>query len=188
MVSFMIQNFTLEPFLEPVPPHLSRLFGYKGAWRWVAFYWNKAEKGPRFPVHFDGHATGPVNLTAWEAFFNHRLVLAYNHRREDGYAIKRFEFGGERSPANHWLLLDRQKRCLYAGPESEVAKFVSIFMDQLPDHGSAENGDRSEKEPSSRKKKFDHQESVESLSDMIKWLDHRVAALESSGRWPVFGD
>ncbi len=181
-----MRKFKLESFFEPAPPKLSRLFGYRGAWRWVAFYWNGGGKGPCFPWHHDGHATGPVNRFAWEAFINHRLVLAHNYHRQDGFAIKRFEFGSDRFAARHWLLLDRQQRCLFAGPESGAAKFITTVMDQQP--GRMENkGPESVAQAETRDQiAFDKDGAMKGISDMVVWMDRRVAVLEKDGRWPMY--
>jgi hypothetical protein len=187
-VKRMMQNFTLESFLDPAPPLLSRLFGYRGIRRWVSFYWNGELKGPRFPWHFDGHATGPVNRSAWETFINHRLVLAHNHRREDGYAIKRFEFGSERYAASHWLLLDRQDRRLFAGTEAEVKRFISIVMDQLPDKEARSHSEIVPRDASHSRIEPRKGGALKGIADMVGWLDRRVSMLEESGQWPIFGD
>jgi hypothetical protein len=182
----MMRNFKLESFLEPAPPKLSWLFGYRGAWRWIAFYWDGGGKGPCFPWHFDGHATGPVNRSAWEAFINHRLVLAHNYRREDGYAIKRFEFGSDRFASSHWLLLDRQERCLFAGPESEVAKFITLSMDQRPGKGAQGGAETALPDDSHDQIASDQDGAMKGISDMVSWLDRRVGILEKNGKWPIF--
>lgn len=182
----MIRNFTLESFLETAPPQLSRLFGYTGALRWVAFYWNGGGEGPCFPWHFDGHETGPVNRSAWEAFINHRLVLAHNYRREDGFAIKRFEFGSDRFAASHWLLLDRQERCLFAGPKSEVAKFITMFMDQLPGKWAANGPEILQRDASHSQSDPIQDGAMKGISDMVAWLDRRVSILKKNGNWPIF--
>lgn len=181
-----MRNLKLEPFFEPAPPKLSRLFGYRGSCRWVAFYWNGGGKGPCFPWHFDGNATGPVNRSAWEAFINHRLVLAHNYRREDGYAIKRFEFGSDRFAASHWLLLDRQERSLFAGPESEVAKFITTCMEQLPAKGAEGGSEAALRDESHDRIATDQDGAMKGISDMVGWLDRRVSILEKSGKWPIF--
>lgn len=181
-----MRNFELESFLEPAPPKLSRLFGYRGAWRWVAFYWSGGGKGPCFPWHFDGHSTGPVNRSAWEAFINHRLVLAHNYRREDGYAIKRFEFGSDRFASSHWLLLDRQERCLFAGSESEVAKFITICMDQRLAKGAEEGAETALRDESYDMIESDRDGVMKGISDLVGWLDRRVSILEKNGKWPIF--
>jgi hypothetical protein len=183
----MMQNFTLELFLETAPPRFSRLLGYRGSWRWVAFYWNSMSKGSCFPRHFDGHAYGPVNQAAWDAFFDHRLILAFNHRREDGYAIKRFEFGGERTSASHWLLLDRQERRLYAGSEAEVVKFIHIFMDQRPARKEVKRVQEPQQEEAGRRNE-NPQGAIRQIIEMTAWLDERLAMLEKAGKWPIFGD
>jgi hypothetical protein len=182
----MMLNFELESFFDPAPPKLSRLFGYRGSWRWVAFYWNRGGKGPCFPWHFDGHATGPVNRSAWEAFINHRLVLAHNYHREDGFAIKRFEFGSDRFAASHWLLLDRQERCLLAGPEFEVAKFITVCMDQRPAKGGGGSAETALRDESPDPIATDHDGAMKGIADMVDWLDRRVSFLKKSGKWPIF--
>jgi hypothetical protein len=181
----MMRNFEIEHFLEPAPPKLSRLFGYRGERRWVAFYWNGGGKGPCYPWHFDGYATGPVNQSVWEAFINHRLVLASNYRREGGHAVKRFEFGSDRFAASHWLLLDRQECCLFAGPESEVAKFIAVFMDQRPAKGAESGSETALREESHDRNAPDQDGSMKGISDMVAWLNRRVSILEKSGRWPI---
>jgi hypothetical protein len=180
-----MRNIKLESFLEPAPPKLSWLFGYSGAWRWVAFYWDGGGKGPCFPWHFDGHATGPVNRSAWEAFINHRLVLAHNYCREDGYAIKRFEFGSDRCASSHWLLLDRLERRLFAGPESEVATFITQSMDRLPGKGAEGDTETALRDESRDPIASDQDGVINGISDMVGWLDRRVSILEESGRWPI---
>ena len=180
-----MRNIKLESFFEPAPPKLSRLFGYGGAWRWVAFFWNGGGKGPCFPWHYDGHATGPVNRSAWEAFINHRLVLAHNYRREDGYAIKRFEFGSDQFAASHWLLLDRRERRLFAGPESQVATFVTISMEQFPAEGAEGDTETAVRDDSRGLTVSDQDGAMKGISDMVGWLDRRVAILEKSGKWPI---
>jgi hypothetical protein len=181
-----MQNFKLEPFFEPAPPRMSRLFGYKGSYRWIAFYWNGHGKGPRFPWHFDGHTVGAVNRSVWEAFMNHRLVLAYNYHRKDGYATMRFQFGSDRFNASHWLLLDRQGRSLYAAPESEAARFITRFRDQRP-AGGAQRCTETALEAQSRKAVASRQDGVmKGISDMVSWLDRRVDILATSGKWPFF--
>ena len=184
----MVQNFTMELFFDTAPPRLSRLLGYRGSWRWVAFYWNSKSKGPCFPRYFDGRAHGPVNQAAWDAFFNHRLIWAYNHRREDGHAIKRFEFGGERASASHWLLLDRQERHLYAGPEAEIVKFINIFMDQIPTEEDAKTGKESQPENNAGQHNAKAHGAISQIADMTAWLDERLAKLAKAGKWPIYGD
>jgi hypothetical protein len=181
----MMRNIELESFLDPAPPKLSRLFGYRGAWRWVAFYWNGGGKGPCFPWHFDGHATGPVNRSAWEAFINHRLVLAHNYHREDGFAIKRFEFGSDRFAASHWLLMDRQERCLLAGTESEVTKFITICMNQRPAKAAEGGAETALRDGSPDQIATDQDGAMKGIADMVEWLDRRVSILEKSGKWPI---
>jgi hypothetical protein len=127
-----------------------------------------------------------VNRSAWEAFINHRLVLAHNYRREDGYAIKRFEFGSDQFASSHWLLLDRQERCLFAGPESEVAKFITLSMDQLPANGAQNDTATALRDESYAQIASEQDGAMKGISDMVGWLDRRVSILEKSGKWPIY--
>ena len=187
MIDCMMQNFAIELFLDIAPPNMARMFGYKGSWRWLAFYWSSVPEGGCIPRHFDGHSYGAADIYAWDAFFNHRLILAHNHRREDGHAIKRFDFGNEYTVATHWLLLDRFNRRLYAGPEVEVAQFVNIFMEQKSSLNEDHSRQSSNLAGKGRDASTDSRSDRTDISQMTAWLDERLAMIEKSGKWPIYG-
>jgi hypothetical protein len=175
----------MELFSEHTPPYLEQLFGYQCSNRWVAFFWGKLVNNRASGYCFDGQIFNPLNALAWDTFFSHPLVVAMNHKRIKGYAVRRFDFGDMLQTSKHFLLLDRQQRCLHAAKktcalEHFQMKMLSANRDAAPpDFHPSHNL----KEPKRRISPFS-KGALQMIADMTAWLDNRKVLLERTGRWP----
>jgi len=171
----------MELFTNHTPPDLERLLGYQQSNCWVAFFWGK-----KFDTHgigyvFDGEVFAPINEMAWDTFFSHPLIVAMNHRRIDGRAVKRFEFGDAHQPSQHWLLMDCSERRLYAASrESAMAQFSSpgpsvVGPHPLPAFEKTVVGQAAQNAKGA----------LQMIMEMTAWLDRRKADMEQNGQWPI---
>ena len=106
----------------PVPPMLEEAIGYTGPKRFVAFYWGAGDEA----YYYDGSTSGTGDGQAYTIFRFHRAVWP----ELDG-----FEFGTDDTPAEHYLLLDRdpEHRALYAVPAQIARSFLTglFFIQQF---------------------------------------------------------
>jgi len=180
----MNANHSIELFTENTPPNLERVFGYRGTRQWVTFFWGKKIDNHIMCYGFDGIAFNPVSHLAWDSFFSHELIVAMNHKRDNGNSIKRFEFGDEYLTSDHWLLLDRWERLLYAARKDRVLGHLKTANDFEYSRHSCVNADPSYTGPDDIDLP-DRYGSLEMVSDMLEWLDKRKARMVREGRWPV---
>jgi hypothetical protein len=171
----------MELFTIHTPPNLERLLGYQQSKCWVGFFWGKKFDACGFGYVFDGEVFSPINEMAWDTFFSHPLIVAMNHQRIDGRAVKRFEFGDAHQSSQHWLLMDCSERRLYAASrEDAMAQF-----------GSTKSTVAGQQPPPSYEKTIagsgsqNAKGALQIILEMTAWLDKRKAALEQSGRWPI---
>jgi hypothetical protein len=171
----------MKLFTNHTPPDLERLLGYRQSNCWVAFFWGK-----KFDTHgigyvFDGEVFAPINEMAWDTFFSHPLIVAMNHRRIDGHAVKRFEFGDAHQPSKHWLLMDCSERRLYAASrEGAMAQFGSTKstvagLQPPPSYETTVAGYESQNTNGA----------LQMIMEMTAWLDRRKADMEQNGQWPI---
>jgi hypothetical protein len=178
-------NNGMEIFSEHTPPDLEQLFGYQCSKRWVAFFWGKLINQRASGYCFDGEIFTPLNALAWDTFFGHPLVVAMNHKRIGGYAVRRFDFGDMLQTSRHFLLLDRQQRRLHAAEKSCALEHLQVEMQSAnmdstpPDFHPPPNL----WEPQGRGSAIS-KGALQTIADMIAWLDHRKVLLERTGRWP----
>ena len=178
-------NSGLEFFSEHTPPDLEQLFGYQCSKRWVAFFWGKLINHRASGYCFDGDRFSPLNALAWDTFFGHPLVVAMNHKRIKGYAVKRFNFGDMLQASRHFLLLDRQQRHLYAAQKSCALEHLKMGM-RSTNKTDAPSNFRTPpflKEPELRVLPTS-KGSLQMIEDMSAWLDSRKLMLEKTGQWP----
>ncbi|RJQ74631.1 MAG: hypothetical protein C4519_16670 [Desulfobacteraceae bacterium] len=182
----MREEHPIELFTEHTPPGLERIFGYRESRRWVAFFWGKKIDDIMLCYGFDGNTFNPLNQMAWDAFFNHTLIVAMNHKRENGGTQRRFEFGNEHLPSKYWLLLDRWERLLYAAEKEKALYYLKTANDLASGKHSGFEFDPLSMESD----KFDYLRkngALQMIGDMVQWLDKRKEKLIKTGRWPVFG-
>jgi hypothetical protein len=174
----------MELFTEHMPPNLDGLFGYRHSNRWVGFFWGREIGGHIYGYVFDGKAFDPLNQMAWDTFFSHPLIVAVNHRRIDGHAAKKFEFGDAHQTSEHWLMLDRRENLLYAAPKTLARRHLraekssatvsrskfTIDLSLIEKHGQPATGSKS---------------ALKMITDMTAWLDRRKADLQKHGQWPM---
>jgi hypothetical protein len=171
----------MELFTNHTPPHLERLLGYRQSNCWVAFFWGKKFDAHGFGYVFDGEVFSPINEMAWDTFFSHPLIVAMNHRRINGHAVKRFEFGDAHQPSKHWLLLDCSERRLYAASrESAMVQFGSTKPSAPGLHPPHSFGRTAAGHASQNSKG-----ALQMIVEMTAWLEKRKADLEQSGQWPI---
>lgn len=182
----MQENSGIELFSEHTPPDLEQLFGYQYSKRWVAFFWGKIVNHRASGYCFDGETFNPLNALAWDTFFGHPLVVAMNHKRIKGYAVKRFDFGDMLQTSKHFLLLDRHQRRLHAA--QKACAFEHLKKEML----STNRGDilanfcppRMLREPE-RRVRPTSKGALQMIADMTAWLDNRKVLLERAGQWPI---
>ena len=163
------------------PPNLERLLGYQLFNRWVAFFWGKKLDAHGFGYVFDGEVFSPINEMAWDTFFSHPLMVAMNHQRIDGHAVKRFEFGDAHQPSKHWLLMDCSERRLYAvSRDGAMVQFSStkpsVAGTYLPPSFEG---------PAAGYASQNSKGALQMIMEMTAWLDMRKADLEQKGQWPI---
>ena len=172
----------MEFFSEHTPPDLELLFGYQCSKRWVAFFWGKLVNHRASGYCFDGQVFFPLNALAWDTFFGHPLVVAMNHRRVKGYAVKRFDFGDMLQTSRHFLLLDRQQRRLHAAQKSWALEHLQMEM-LSTDRTNAPYGVHPPPIMKGRLSPLS-KGSLQMIADMTAWLDSRKLLLERTGQWP----
>jgi hypothetical protein len=176
----------MKLFSEHTPPGLEQLFGYQSSKRWVAFFWGNIINHRASGYCFDGEVFNPLNALAWDTFFGHPLVVAMNHKRVKGYAVKRFDFGDMLSTSRHFLLLDRNKRRLHAAQKPFVLEHLKMQIEStkkgftLPNLSPPHRCLKSEGRDSPSAKG-----ALQMIADMTAWLDDRKVLLEKTGRWPI---
>lgn len=175
----------MELFTEHTPPNLDGLFGYRNSNRWVAFFWGRKIGGQIHGYVFDGKMFSPLNQLAWDTFFNHPLIVAMNYHRINGSAAKKFEFGDEHQPSQHWLVLDRRESRLYAASRTCARSHLRTEKASATEQRSnfADN-------PSFIEKLYGQtatgsKGALEMIAEMTAWLDHRKAYLQQNGQWPM---
>jgi hypothetical protein len=171
----------MELFTHHTPPNLERLFGYQQSNRWVAFFWGKKFDANGFGYVFDGEVFSPINEMAWDTFFSHPLIVAMNHRRIDGHAVKRFEFGDAHQSSKHWLLMDCSERRLYAGSrDSALVQFNATRPSVDGPHPPPSFAGTAAVQASQ-----DSKGALQVIMEMTAWLDKRKDELEKNGQWPI---
>lgn len=183
MMNPAVGDCQMELFTKLTPPDLERLFGYQQSSRWVAFYWGKKFGAYGYGYVFDGKVFFPINQMAWDSFFSHPLMVAMNHHRINGHAVKRFEFGDALQPSRHWLLLDRRERRLYAADREKA-------MVQLRSASPSVDGPHPPPDSIGTPTGYASQTSsgaLQMIMDMTAWLDKRKTDLEQNGQWPILG-
>ena len=96
----------------PVPPMLERALGYEGDAARIAVYWKLAGD----EVEVDDGRLGQHG--EWDNF-----LLYTQHRAVAPYLVP-YDLGSAHTPAQHWLVLDRQARRWYVAPAREAAQHV----------------------------------------------------------------
>lgn len=92
---------------------LAAAIGYTGDARFVALYWGSGDE-----VYYDdGRISGTGEWSPYLCFVQHRAIWP---------ALVGYDFGSSDTPAQHYLVLDRQDhdRILYAAPEREARIFL----------------------------------------------------------------
>lgn len=108
--------------LAPVPPMLEEAIGYDGSARLVAFYWQPAGDECTWD---DGRCSVcGANWGAWLAYIQHPTVWPH---------LLPYDLGSSEALAEHWLVLDRAERRLYAGPWRAAAEMLRHQYDHLGD-------------------------------------------------------
>jgi hypothetical protein len=177
-------NHSIKLFMENTPPKLERVFGYRGTRQWVTFFWGKKIDNHIMCYGFDGIAFNPVSHLAWDSFFSHELVVAMNHERDSGKSVKRFEFGDEYLTSDHWLLLDRWERLLYAARKDSVLYLLKTANDLADQKHTHENADPTYKGPDDLDL-LDRNGALEMVVEMLEWLDKQKERMIREGRWPI---
>lgn len=103
----------LEHVAAPVPPNLAEALGYRGASRFVAFWWDADDK----LAFSDGvrSQTGGLRWFVWKIYLGHLAVLPH---------VMGFNFGASDAEAEHRLVVDRRDGRLHAGAAAAVAAFL----------------------------------------------------------------
>jgi hypothetical protein len=117
--------------------------------------------------------------------FSHPLVVAMNHKRIRGYAVRRFDFGDVLQASRHFLLLDRQQRRLHAAKKSYALEHLQMKMQSAnranisPDFLPQLTLVKPEIRVSPIAKG-----ALQMIADMTAWPDSRKELLERTGQWP----
>jgi hypothetical protein len=104
------------PVLAPVPPTLEHALGYEGERRFVAFYWEQS--GDELCWSDGRSSLCGAEWPAWLAYTRHPAVRPH---------LQGWDFGSSDGPAQHWLLLDREERSLWAGRWDHTAMFLAAL-------------------------------------------------------------
>jgi hypothetical protein len=172
-------------FSEHTPPNLEQLFGYESCNRWVAFFWGNIINHRAAGYCFDGKIFNPLNGLAWDTFFGHPLMVAMNHCRIKGHAVRRFDFGDMLQTSRHFLLLDRSKRSLHAAQRPFALNHLKMEIVSTNRgyalakilHSHISRKSEGQISPYSKG-------ALQMIADMTAWLDDRKLFLEKTGRWP----
>lgn len=177
----------MDLFTEHTPPDLEALFGYRYSNRWVAFFWGRKIGVQIYGYVFDGKAFSPINQLAWDTFFSHPLIVAMNYQRINGCAVKRYEFGDEHQPSEHWLVIDRQERLLYAASRACARDHLRAEKSTVAGQPNNFISNPSFKEKPDGQTASDSKGALEMIAEMTAWLDRRKAYLQQHGQWPMLG-
>jgi hypothetical protein len=96
-----------------VPPMFEQALDYRGDARFIAFFCSHPLERTIF--YTDGQMTQPGNYQAWQLWVLHKSTLS---------ELWNYNFGREKTPATHWLLLDRDERDFYVGCAGQVERFL----------------------------------------------------------------
>lgn len=96
----------------PVPPQLEEAVGYPGDARYFALYWTPSGDEVVFD---DGRGAGVGHGPGFLAFVRHPAVAP---------ELTAYNFGSADADADHWLILDRQGRLIFAAPAGEARPFL----------------------------------------------------------------
>lgn len=96
--------------LLPAPPMLEAALGYEGGAAFVAFHRRDSDSGLSC-MDSSGSVCVIPDPSGWIAFAGHERVAPY---------LAPFDFGDQGRGAQHWLLLAREERALYAGPVAAI--------------------------------------------------------------------
>lgn len=112
------ENYGLT-LLEGVPlhPQFERFCGYEGERRYVGFYWLPGGDELMFEDGVHG-ATG--SNWPWLMWTGHLSVMPH---------LAPFDFGSSDFEAKHWMLLDRERRQIWASYVREVHHFLKDAPD-----------------------------------------------------------
>jgi hypothetical protein len=91
---------------------LETAIGYRGQARYVAFYWMPA--GDEAMVD-DGQVSYDGNWSAYLTYVRHPRVHL---------TLGPYNFGSSDYPAQHWLILDRTARLIYALDEADARRML----------------------------------------------------------------
>jgi hypothetical protein len=177
-------NNEIELFAEHIPPNLEWLFGYQGSKRWVAFFWGAMVDRRASGYCFDGDVFNPLNTYAWDTFFSHSLIVAMNHKRIKGHAIKRFDFGDMLHTSRHYLLLDRLERLLHAAHKPIALEYLTREQVTNRGHLPPDSHNPSIFRESVGQASPSPTGALQKIAEMIAWLDDCMAMLEKMGHWP----
>lgn len=100
--------------VAPVPPMLETAIGYDGDARWVAFYWQPA--GDEACWSDGQRARCGANWPVYLAYIGHSTVRRH---------LAAYNFGNSDTAADHYLLLDRDTRTIYAVPVRQAQEFLA---------------------------------------------------------------
>lgn len=106
--------------------------GCPGARRLVAFYWSRAIRAPMLHDGFLERVGNPEPYRIWR---HHGHVIPH---------LVGYNLGDVVEPAEHWLLLDRLSRLLYAGRAAEVLDVLGYqsrgIVEPLPEESPGPGG------------------------------------------------
>ncbi|MBT8340785.1 MAG: hypothetical protein HKP58_20205 [Desulfatitalea sp.] len=179
-------NQEIEWFTGHTPPEMERVFGYRGTERWVAFFWGKRIVTASNCYGFDGSVFNPVHHFAWDAFFSHALIRAVTHGGRNGLGARRFEFGDDRRPSEHWLMLDRGARILFSARKQIALNHLKNANTRIAtdpsDFGKSCGAHRVVPHPAAQ------HGTLHKINEMVHWLDLRwetvsQARIGASGPW-----
>ena len=97
----------------PVPPRLAEAFGYDGAVRYVAFYWEPVGDELMFD---DGRRAGTGEWYAFQQWREHPTVAAH---------VQDVNLGYSDLEATHWLIIDREHDLAYVAHVSTAQAFLN---------------------------------------------------------------
>jgi hypothetical protein len=160
----------LLPVDLPVPPMLSKVFGYKGKARYVAFYWSPYGDEAEYT---DGRLSATGN---WQAF------LAYIQHPAASPFLDTYDLGSSDGEATHALILDLDKQEVLIAPMKEARIFLrEQWPPEPPIQMSKEDQLAIISEALKNAKQPDHidteeiqrriEEQFKLIEDMQKWLD-----------------
>jgi hypothetical protein len=159
---------TLIPVKVPVPPILSKAFGYKGEARYVAIKWTPYGDEAEYS---DGRVSATGNWLAFLSYIQHPAVTT---------SLNEYDLGSSESEAKHTLILDRDKLEMMIAP----VKVAEIFLkEQWPPEPPIQMSKEEYLAMISEKLKNVKQPDDIDIEEIQRRIEEQYAMVEEMQRW-----